>query len=287
MSPSGRRSGSGEGPSRSEGRGGRATKGPASKRSKAPRPQPKATPAGAPSQGASKVERYVRSKRDELEVPRDTVVRRVEDVRRLALVALAGRASGGALVTLLLAFVVAYVVMGVALIPLRGILSAPLDIFRGSIFLTVASVPVAVILLTGARYAAIRSVPNVASKLEFLEAHAFVWADPFRDERPRLLPGWLEMLLWAPSQILAGAVPFRAIRQTGQADAEAACDVARRMIEKAELDFTDGLPADSAEARGLRLLLLLRLARLVIKDGRLKGKISGLGHAALFEGTVG
>jgi len=287
VSPSGRRSGSGEGPARPEGRGGRATKGPASKRRKAPRQQPKATPPGAPPQGAPQVERYVRSKRDEFEVPRDTVVRRVEDVRRLALVALAGRATGGALVTLLLAFLLASVVLTVALVPLKGILSVPLDIFRGSAFLCVASIPTAVILLTGARFAAIRSVPNVAAKLEFLESHAFVWADPFREERPRLLPGWLEILLWAPSQILAGAVPFRAIRHTGQADAEAACDVARRMVEKAELDFTDGLPAESAEARGLRLLLLLRLARLVIKDGKLKGRISGLGHAALFEGTVG
>lgn len=263
---------------------GKAPKGSASRRGKAPRPQRRtASLKGPPQRGPTGGGR----KRDDLKVPRETVIRRVWEVRRLALVVLAGRALGGGVATFVLAFVVASVVLGIALIPVRGLLSLPVGIFRGSMFLTIASVPAAAILLIGARLAAIRSVPKVASKLAFLEARAFVWVDPFREERPHLLPGWLEIFLWAPSQVLAGAVPFDSIRETGPADAEAACDVARRMIEHLELDLTEGLSGDSAEARGLKLLLLLRLARLVIQDGRLKGKISGLGLAALFEGTVG
>jgi hypothetical protein len=59
------------------------------------------------------------------------------------------------------------------------------------------------------------------------------------------------------------------------------------MFEEGEKDLSEGLPPDSAEERGLRLLLLTHLARLIIEDGKLKGRVSGLGHAALFEGTVG
>ena len=103
----------------------------------------------------------------------------------------------------------------------------------------------------------------------------------------RLIEQLSEALLWAPRQALAGAVPFLRIRKAGDADAEAAADVSRRLVEETGLALAEGLPPGSPEERGLRLLLLLRLARLVVEDGQLKARISGLGQTALFEGTVG
>ena len=211
----------------------------------------------------------------EAAVTRETLVNRVTDARRTSMVVLAFRAAGGAVIT----FVVTAVFLWILAIPIRFLADAwarlPL------------SIGVTALLVVAARFATMRSLPEAASALPFLKDIVFMWLDPFREDRPHLLPMWLEGILWAPSQVLVGALPFRRIRETGQADAEAAADVARRMFEEGESDFTGGMPEGSAEAKGLRLLLLLRLARLAVEDGKLKGRVSGLGQAALFEGTVG
>lgn len=211
----------------------------------------------------------------EVTVSRETLVSRVTDAQRTTMVVLAFRAAGGALITL----TVTMIFLWVLAIPIRFLASAWT--------VTFLSVGVAALLVIAARFATMRSLPEPAFALPFLGDIVFTWVDPFREDRPHLLPMWLEAILWAPSQVLVGALPFLRIRATGPADAGAAADVARRMLEEGETDFTGGLPEGSADAMGLRLLLLLRLARLVLEDGRLKGRVSGLGQAALFEGTVG
>ena len=206
---------------------------------------------------------------------RETLVSRVNDARRTTIVVLAFRAAGGALITLTVTMVFFW------------ILAVPVSFIDSAFTVTFLSIGVGALLVMAARLATMRSLPEPASALPFLKDVVFTWVDPFRDDRPHLLPMWLEAILWAPSQVLVGALPLMRIRVTGPADAEAAADVALRMLEEGQVDFTDGLPEGSAEAKGLRLLLLLRLARLVIEDGSLVGRVSGLGQAALFEGTVG
>jgi hypothetical protein len=191
------------------------------------------------------------------------------------MVVLAFRAAGGALITLTVTMIFFWV------------LSFPVTFIRSVWTVTFLSIGVGALLVIAARFATMRSLPEPASALPFLRDIVFTWVDPFREDRPHLLPMWLEAILWAPSQVLVGALPFLRVRVAGAADAEAAADVARRMVEEGEVDFSEGMTEGSAEAKGLRLLLLLRLARLVFEDGKLKGRISGLGQAALFEGTVG
>jgi len=206
---------------------------------------------------------------------RETLVSRVNDARRTTLVVLGFRAAGGAVITLAATMIFFWV------------LSVPVSFIRSVWAVTFLGIGVGALLVMAARLATMRSLPEPASALPFLKDIVFTWVDPFRDDRPHLLPMWLEAILWAPSQVLVGALPLMRIRLTGAADAEAGADVALRMFEEGEVDFTDGMPEGSAEAKGLRLLLLLRLARLVIEDGKLVGRVSGLGQAALFEGTVG
>ena len=256
---------------------------PRSKRSTAPGEGPKPAEEPAPAEEPSPAKEPAPAKNGarqvhkahEVTVSRETVVRRVAEARGTSLVICVARAAVGVIITLIIGSIVAWV------------LYAMLPLFGNSFMATVVTAGVMAALVIGARLAAVRSLPAQASSLGFLADRVFVWVDPFREERPHLLPMWLEAVLWAPSQILAGGVPFRRIRHTGQADAEAAADVARTLAEEMEMDLSNGLPSGSAQARGLRLLLLLRLARLVIEDGKLKGRISGLGQAALFEGTVG
>ncbi|MHC5055798.1 MAG: hypothetical protein ACYTKD_13895 [Planctomycetota bacterium] len=211
----------------------------------------------------------------EVTVSRETLVSRVADARRTTMVVLAFRAAGGAVITLTVTMVFFW------------LLSIPVTFIQSVWTVTFLSIGVTAMLIIAARFATVRSLPEPASVLPFLKNIVFTWVDPFREDRPHLLPMWLEAILWAPSQVLVGALPFMRVRVTGAADAEAAADVARRMFEEGEVDFTDGLPDGSAEAKGLRLLLLLRLARLAFEDGELRGRVSGLGQAALFEGTVG
>ena len=217
------------------------------------------------------------AKKRAVDVPRDTLTNRVMEARRAGLVVLAFRAIGGGIATLAALSIVVTVFIFVFTLTVAGM--------AGPIF--VLTTMGAVALVVSARFATRRSMPEAAAKLPFLENHAFAWADPFRDERPRFLPLWLEAVLWAPRQVSSGLEPFLELRKTGRADAEAAGDVARGMVENGEVMLDEGLPAGSAELRGLRLLLLLRLARLVVEDGKLLGRVSGLGHVALFEGTVG
>ncbi len=232
----------------------------------------------SPSQGSAAGENSgARRKGREVTVSRETLIKRVTDAQRTSMVVLAFRATGGALITL---FFSAIVTGFLSILPALGFLEVR---FLYVLF----SMGVAVVVVIAARFATITTMPEAASALGFLDDRVFVWADPFREDRPHLLPMWLEAILWAPNQVLAGAVPLLRIRTTGPADVEAASDVARRMVENSEIDLTEGFAADSAEARGLRLLLLLRLARLTVEDGRLKGRVSGLGQAALFEGAVG
>jgi hypothetical protein len=205
-------------------------------------------------------------------VSRETLVARMTDARRTGLVVLAFRAVGGLVITLMLSMIVGSVFY---LLSSSGLL------------FSLVSLGIAAALVVAARLVSGRSIPEAASKLAFLADHAFVWQDPFREERPHLLPLWLEVVLWAPKQVLAGAVPFINVRRTGPADCEAAADVARRMVEEGEIDLTEGVEPESAEAKGLRLLFLVRLARINADGGELKARVSGLGQAALFEGTVG
>ncbi|MHC4248044.1 MAG: hypothetical protein ACYS9X_02845 [Planctomycetota bacterium] len=211
----------------------------------------------------------------EVTVSRETLVNRVADARRTTMVVLAFRAAGGALITITVTMVFFW------------LLSVPVRFIASAWAVTFLSIGVTALLVIAARFATVRSLPEPASALPFLRDIVFTWVDPFREDRPHLLPMWLEAILWAPSQVLVGALPFLRIRVTGAADAEAAADVARRMFEEGEVDLTGGMPDGSAEAKGLRLLLLLRLARLSLDDGELGGRVSGLGQAALFEGTVG
>ena len=211
----------------------------------------------------------------EAAVSRETLVSRVTDARRTTMVVLAFRAAGGAVITV------------VATSIFLWILSVLIQFLESPWTRLPLSLGLSALLVVAARFATMRSFPESASVLPFLKDIVFTWVDPFREDRPHLLPIWLEGILWAPGQVLVGALPFLRIRVTGQADSGGAADVARRMFEEGEVDLVDGLPDGSAEAKGLRLLLLLRLARLVIEDGELKGRVSGLGQAALFEGTVG
>ncbi len=205
---------------------------------------------------------------------REALVQRLLDTRRTAMVVLFARAVIGAIVTLILASIVALLLW---IFPL----------FRARPMEMLASLAGAAGLLVGAWRGARESMPEAAAKLGFLRDRAFVWLDPFNEQRPHRLPFWIEPILWGPNQVLTGVVPFRRIHRTERADAEAAADVAREMAKATELDLTDGLTEGSPKERGLRFLLLLRLAGLAVEDGRLKGRVSGLGQAELFQGTVG
>jgi len=210
----------------------------------------------------------------EIGISREALVRRIMDVRRTGLVVLVARAVGGVLITLFMTSAAFW------------FLSIPFALFNSGWVITPLSILTAAALVVAAAFASVRSVPQAAVTLKFLREKAFWWVDPFRDERPQFLPMWLEAILWAPTQVLAGAIPFKTLRETGPADAEAAADLARRMAEEGELDLSIGMPAGSPDEKGLRFLLLLRLVRLVTEEGKLRARISGLGQAALFEGTV-
>lgn len=233
-------------------------------------------PSGRKTARTPKLPSFAKSqKAKDFGVSHEELVRRMAEVRRTGLVVLAARAVGGALITLFLSSAVFW------------FLSIPFALFDSGWVITPLSLITAGVLVGAARWASVGSVPQAAATLDFLREKAFLWVDPFRDERPHFLPMWLEAILWAPTQVLAGAIPFKTLKDTGPADLEAAADLARRMAEEGELDLSVGIPADSPDKRGLRLLLLLRLARLVIEEGKLRARISGLGQAALFEGTVG
>ncbi len=208
------------------------------------------------------------------DVSREMLTSRVLFARRQGLVVLAFRTIGGAVATLAVCSAFFFLI----LLPL---------IEYSSGWILILSVPSSFVLVLVARFASVQSMPDAANNLAFLNSHAFVWADPFRDERPRFLPIWMDAVLWAPNQVTAGLEPFMMLHAANQADAEAAGDVARAIVEKGEVKLDKGLPPDSAEARGLKMLLLLRLARLIVEDGKLRGRLSGLGQAALFEGRVG
>jgi hypothetical protein len=210
----------------------------------------------------------------EVSITREALVRRVVDARRAGLVVLAARAIGGGLITLLITSSAFW------------LLAVPFVLLQSAWIITPLTLVTSAALVVAARFASIRSMPEAASYLEFLKEKAFLWVDPFRDDRPHFMPLWVDAILWAPTQVLAGAVPFRMICKMGQADADAAADVARRMVEESELELTNGVDPESAEAKGLRQLLALHLARLVVDDSNLKVRVSGLGQAALFEGTV-
>jgi hypothetical protein len=211
----------------------------------------------------------------EVTISHETLLRRVKDARGTALVVLAARAIGGGLITILLTGCIMSVLV-LAIPPLK---------FDPLFF--VANLAAAAGLVFAAKLASVVSTPEAASGLEILHDSAFIWVDPFRDEKPHLLPYWLEAALWAPMQVLAGAVPFLRVRKATEADCEAAAGFARRAVEEGEVGLGKDFSATSAEASGLRLLLLLRLARLVIEDGEVKARVSGLGQTALFEGSVG
>lgn len=240
-------------------------------RSGAARPGPSGRRAARPQKTAVQAKSQ---KVKEVGISHEGLVRRMMDIRRTSLVILVARAAGGVLITLFLTSAAFW------------FLSIPFSLFNSGWVVTPLSILTAAALVVAARLASVRSIPQAASTLDFLQEKAFWWIDPFRDERPHFLPMWLEAILWAPTQVLAGAIPFRTLRETGPADAEAAADLARRMAEEGELDLSIGIPADSPDKKGLRFLLLLRLVRLVTEEGKLRARISGLGQTALFEGPV-
>jgi len=231
-----------------------------------------ASDGGSSRKKSSKTQKtaVTRKKVAEVTIPRETLVRRVNDARRASMVVLGVRTLGGGFITLLLSYAGLYLLsIFLPLLESKWI-SGPLTVILGLLMIIVA------------RFASSGRLPDVAAKLSFLKERAFVWVDPFRDEPPHFGPLWVDSLLWAPTQVLKGVVPFRTIYETGQADAEAAADVARRMVEEGEIDYAGGLDPASLEAKGVRLLLLLRLARLVVDGDQIKGRVSGLGQSALF-----
>ena len=176
--------------------------------------------------GKKKTERVA-----EVTISHETLLRRVKDARGTALVVLAARAIGGGLITILLTGCVMYVL--ILVIP-------PLE-FDPLFF--VANLAAAAGLVFAAKLASVKSTPEAASGIELLQDPAFIWVDPFRDEKPHHLPYWLEAVLWAPMQVLAGAVPFLRVRKATETDSEAAAGFARRVVEEGEVSLGKGFSA--------------------------------------------
>jgi len=180
-----------------------------SKRKKASR-STKSTAKGGSSRKKAK-KKASRSGRNaqvrEVGFSRETLVSRVNDARRTTMVVLGFRAGGGAVITLAATMISFWV------------LSVPVSFIRSVWAVTFLGVGVGALLVMAARFATMRSLPEPASALPFLKDVVFTWVDPFRDDRPHLLPMWLEAILWAPSQVLVGALPLMRVRLTGPADA--------------------------------------------------------------------
>lgn len=223
-----------------------------------------------PAGKKAETSRSTRRKPMAVTVPHELVVRRILDARKTTLVVFFMRALGGLLVTLILSVVIAFIIT----LPLAG--------FGAN----AASSLVAVAVAAGLVFAGYMTSGPVPGEAPFLADTVFIWLDPFREQRPRYMPLWLEGVLWGPHQLLAGTVPFLRLRATSRTEAEAAASTARDVAEAGDLDIPKSLPPEGTRGKGLVMLLMLRFVCLGADGDRITALMTGLGQSALFESTV-
>ena len=121
----------------------------------------------------------------------------------------------------------------------------------------------------------------------FLKDAAFFWVDPFvgRPGDGTLL--WFKAAGRGPLQLLAWAFMFAKIQQSAGTEIEPASAVLEEISGAGTFEIPRDLEPESDKARGLRLLVLLKLVRFSTEDDLLTASLTLSGQASFATAALG